>query len=201
MTLYVKIENGQPAGTFAEWQIRQSDPNVTYPEVFTPPDGYLPLVNDPIPQYDKNLQTYQPGPITIDGDHCTQRWTVIDAVIDLTLARADRLGQLKAIRDKKESGGITYLGQKFDTNIISVMRMTLAAAMAESDPTYTVTWITADNSYFDMDAQQVIGLHAAVAAASKQIFTYFIGLRDQINAATSGTQLYAIDLETGWPAI
>jgi len=201
MTLYAKIENDQVVGTFSEYAIRQNNPNTTFPEVFTAPDGYLPLVVDTIPDYDKNLQTYKAATITIDGDHCTQRWIVVDAEIDMATAKADRLGQLKAIRDKKEAGGINYLGKRFDTTILSVMRMSLAAQAAKDDPSYTVTWITADNSYFDMNADQVIGLHSAVAAASKQIFAYAISLRDKINAATTGTELYAIDVTTGWPDV
>jgi len=104
--------------------------------------------------------------------------------------------RLKAVRDAAEYGGFTYNGAVFDSDETSVRRITGAVTLAmiaqSTGEPYSETWILADNSTMQLDAQGVIGLGVAMGAHVKALFARSVAARIEVEAATTKAQLDAI---------
>lgn len=116
--------------------------------------------------------------ITMTGDYKKRAWE-----------------RIKAARDAAETAGFTYMAKTFDADPRSVQRITVAvqaanAAIAAGSP-FSINWKTADNSVLTMNAQQMLGVPAALAQHADAQHQKAASLLAKIEAATTAN---AIDL-------
>lgn len=113
--------------------------------------------------------------------------------------KAGKWEQIKAVRDRLEAEGFPYLGRTFDSDPVSVQRITTVvlaaqAAVAGGQP-FSIDWTCADNSVLTMTAQQVLGLPVALATYGNTLHETARALRELIASASTAEAVAAID----WP--
>lgn len=94
--------------------------------------------------------------------------------------------QVKATRDRLETGGFAYLGKTIDSDSRSVQRIALAvqaaqAAMAAGEP-FSLEWTCADNSVLALDGAGMVGMPVALALHANTLHEVARGLRELIYA-------------------
>jgi hypothetical protein len=78
-----------------ESEIRAAFPNTSFPEQFTPPDGYAVLFAAPQPSFDPITQSVRQGkPVLTDKGHWEQTWEVVD--LDAEAIAANKAAQAAA---------------------------------------------------------------------------------------------------------
>ena len=116
----------------------------------------------------------------------TRAW-VVPGVSALALAQATKWEQVKAERDRRESGTFPYMGKQLQCDVVSVLRMTgakeAALAAISIGMTFSETWTCADNSLLLVDADAVLGMLPALAVFSSGLHATARALRSQIYAA------------------
>lgn len=125
-------------------------------------------------------------------DHCHWDRDAVAWVDDLQAAKYARWEAMKVARDAAEVSGVIYDGVEYDTDPMSVQRITGACLQANVDPTMTWDWTAADNSVVTLDAAQMVALGTAVAAHVSACHAHSRTLRDQINAATTIAEVDAV---------
>ena len=118
-------------------------------------------------------------------------------VLDITAARSDAWARIKAARDAAEFGTFGWAGHIFDGDELSFGRLSQALeaarfAITASDTTFTQPWKLADNSWITLTAQQVFEVYRARGLNTLNAHLHAEALRQQIDAATTITDLDAI---------
>lgn len=108
--------------------------------------------------------------------------TLLDETTDLAKLQSVKWAQIKAERDSRTMGGFYYLGHKFDSDPISVAKITAAGFAASQDPEYTETWTLADNTKLIVTAEQLMGLAIALVKHGSDLHQIGSTLRDAIFA-------------------
>jgi hypothetical protein len=107
--------------------------------------------------------------------------------------------QIKAERDRREQSGFPYMGKTFDSDALSVQRISIAAQAAQAaisaNQAFSIDWTCADDSVLTMTAQDMISVPVALAQYSDSLHQTARGLREQIYAATTADEVQAIT----WP--
>jgi len=117
----------------------------------------------------------------------------------LSQAQADTWETIKADRGIAQLAGFTWNGYKFDSDDISIQRIQGAVqlavlAQAAGSP-FSIVWTLYDNTTLTMSGSDIINMYLSLGSFIQGIFATGVTLRNQINSATSISQLYSIT----WP--
>lgn len=122
---------------------------------------------------------------------------------------ADLCDRLRSLvnqeRDRREQSGFAYLGKRVDSDQASAIRISGAAAAAHAalaaGQPFAVEWTCADNSLLPLDAEQTIGMLAALAVHANDVHQRARQMKDWIDElrdANDRAGLVAFDPGT-WP--
>ena len=133
---------------------------------------------------------------------------VLDApvpVIDLETEQNVMINLVNNTRNTKETEGFSYLGKIFDSDSLSVQRITnsaLSAMIAISNNTdFSITWTLKDNSSLNLSALRMLGCQAALTNRAAALHSYAKSLKELISAAESINDLISINIVDSWPVI
>jgi hypothetical protein len=119
-------------------------------------------------------------------DAASRSWVLRSGVSALALAQAEKWAEIRAERDRRESGTFPYMGKELQCDVVSVLRMTgakeAALAAISNGVTFSETWTCADNSLLPVDAEAVLGMLPALAVFSSSLHATARLLRAQIYA-------------------
>ena len=98
--------------------------------------------------------------------------------------KAQKINELKSIRDAKEMEPVLYAEHKFDFDSKSYERITAAIyALNMQGATSTINWTLADNGSTPVTANDLRGVIAAAAVRSDALHTTYRALKSQVQAA------------------
>ena len=98
--------------------------------------------------------------------------------------KADKINELKSIRDAEEAEPISYQGYRFDYD--SKARDRISAAIIALDVSKgQIAWTTADNTEVMVNADDLRGVIAAVAMRSNELHVKYRKLKEQVEACTT----------------
>ena len=98
--------------------------------------------------------------------------------------KAQKINELKSIRDFKEMEPVLYAEHKFDFDSKSYERIMAAIyALDMQGATSTINWTLADNSSTPVTANDLRGVIAAAAVRSDALHTAYRALKAQVQAA------------------
>ena len=98
--------------------------------------------------------------------------------------KAQKINELKSIRDAKEVEPVLYAARKFDFDSKSYERITAAIyALDMQGATSTINWTLADNGSTPVTANDLRGVIAAAAVRSDALHTAYRALKAQVQAA------------------
>lgn len=127
-------------------------------------------------------------------DGTAPAWVEADDSIDA--ARQRRWQQIKLARDAAMSGGFQFDGSPFDSDAVSIGRITGAAMLAmmavAAGEAYSVTWVLADNNVRTLDGAETMALGAAAGAHVQRMVDHGQALRELLEAAQSHQQVAAV---------
>lgn len=120
---------------------------------------------------------------------------------DLEDAKQQRWARIIAIRDGLEGEGFTYLDKPFDSDLRSILRISVTAqaamAAAMQDTDFAIDWTCADNSILSMTRDQVIGLPVALATHANEIHLQARDLKVALDNAGSIAEVQLVQ----WPGV
>lgn len=106
--------------------------------------------------------------------------------------KAQKLTELKIIRDTEEVKPINYQGYSFDYD--SKARDRINAAIIALDVSKDqIAWTTADNTEVMVNADDLRGVIAAVAVRSNELHVKYRQLKEQVEACNTKEQLEKIE--------
>jgi hypothetical protein len=203
--------------TYALVDVRPAEPMVTrYQEFEEPPPPlaaakglrWLPVVEiKPAPEAHKVLE----GPaIVVTASAVEQVWTARslaadDVAASLAQARADKVADINAERDRRLRLGAPFGGKRFamddgSRTDLGGMATTAALVLAGALPwpeSYVIGWIAMDNKRLPLPAAvDGIALAATVAGTYSAIVQH---ARTRKDLALTSTDPAAVDPLTGWP--
>lgn len=104
--------------------------------------------------------------------------------------------RIKAAREAAESAGFLYNGVLFDSDPVSVQRITGAVSLAmlaqAAGQPFSQTWTVANNTTMDLDGPGMLALGVALGAHISAIFEKARDKRAEIAFATTADELDAI---------
>lgn len=106
--------------------------------------------------------------------------------------KADKINELKTIRDNEEVQPIAYNGNLFDFDEKARDRIN-SAIIALSITGQSIAWTTADNTEVMVNADDLRGVIAAVAMRSNELHVKYRQLKEQLEACTTKEQLEKIE--------
>ena len=106
--------------------------------------------------------------------------------------KAQKLTELKTIRDTEEVEPISYQGYRFDYNDKARDRIS-AAIIALDVSKGQIAWTTADNTEVMVNADDLRGVIAAVAMRSNELHMKYRKLKEQVEACATKEQLEKIE--------
>ena len=140
--------------------------NCTWDEPLEEKDGYKIKWNGEAWEYEEIPVPPEPEPPTLDD------------------VKAQKINELKAVRDAKEMEPVLYTEHKFDFDSKSYERITAAIyALDMQGATSTINWTLADNSSTPVTANDLRGVIAAAAVRSDALHTAYRALKSQVQAA------------------
>lgn len=117
---------------------------------------------------------------------------VLDEAAELEAAKANKLLEIDAARDKDLKAGFEYDGHVYDSDDKSIQRINAIVTMSIANPDYSTPYITKNNDIVQLDAQGISGLGAAAAAHESGLIFKARGLKDQVLAAKTAAEVAAI---------
>lgn len=119
---------------------------------------------------------------------------------DVPSAQAAKLEELATIRWKAEESGTTVGGTPIATDRTTQAKLTAAYVKAAADSAYAIAdWKFGSGVFGALDAATIIAAADAVEVHVQACFTNEASLSADVVAASSFSELDAIDLEAGWP--
>lgn len=106
--------------------------------------------------------------------------------------KADKWDEIKAARDAQEFSQFDWGGYTFQCDEVSQRRIQGAVQLASIDDTLTLDWTLADNSVQSFTASEYVQIGQALANHVSQCHARGRILRNQIESATTETELEAI---------
>lgn len=103
----------------------------------------------------------------------------------LSVLRQRKWLQIKAAQITQETGGFTFMGSKFDSDLSSQTKIQGAALQAAQDPGVSRDWTLADNSIKQLNAEELVELNRALIAHIEQAHSHAQELRALLDAATT----------------
>lgn len=129
------------------------------------------------------------------------RWDVTSEswIPDVPKAKADKLQQLKTIRNQKESGGFTWDGSIFDSDPMSQIRVqggvSLAQTAVSSGQPFSIDWTLKDNTVRTLSGSDMVAVGLALAEHITAIHELYRDLKSEVDTATTVQQIDNIN----WP--
>lgn len=107
--------------------------------------------------------------------------------------KAEKTTQINASRDIEEAAGFSYLNKVFDSDPLSVQRISIAAQTAQLDPNFVIGWTAQDNTVVSLNQSQMLGMPAALAVHAYTLHEKARQLKGQVAAAASSADLDLIN--------
>ena len=108
--------------------------------------------------------------------------------------------EVNRLRDAKEQSSFVYLGRPFDSDAVSVQRLSGAwctARMAmDAGGEFSIEWTCADNTSIVLSAAELLGIIPALAAHVSLLHARARELKAEIRASDAPEE---IDITSGWP--
>ena len=122
---------------------------------------------------------------------------LISQIVTLEDTKQRKLSELAALRFQKETAGITLNGSVIRTDRESQGMVTGAYCTSLLNPAVLINFKGA-NGWIQIDATEIAGISSAVSSYVQSCFTNEKVLTLLIEAATTVSDVQAIDLTTGW---
>ena len=114
--------------------------------------------------------------------------------------KSQKLQDLAARRYQAEVGGTTLGNTLIATDRSTQGKITAAYVKASVEPTYTIdSWKAPDKTFSPLDAATIIAIADAIEKHVQDCFSHEAVLTNQVTAATTGSELDAVDIGAGWP--
>ena len=117
--------------------------------------------------------------------------TMEDFLQRLSDIKDDKILELKAARDSRETSPIEYNDHLFDFDEKSYSRIT-AAIYALDVSGGTIHWTTADNDTVEVSADNLRGVIASAAVRSNALHIKYRGYKERVNAAMNASEVRAV---------
>jgi hypothetical protein len=144
-----------------------------------------------VPQAD-SYPGYEGWTVVVSED-----WPTLAMLKDAARAAVKELRRTKENATCATPSGIVQIDGDSKTKINGLVSMALVAKGA-SQP-FTESFILADNSVAQLDADAAIAMGVAVGQYVSSLYGRSIALFAQIDAAADASALDAIDITAGWP--
>jgi hypothetical protein len=116
--------------------------------------------------------------------------------------KASLWAQVRGIRDAVVDGGVNTSKGRLDSDLVSRTNLagavTAAMLASQNGQPFTVDWTLADNSVAEMSGPEIITVGLEVVAHVDATHAVARAYREQIDAATTLTELLTIDILAGW---
>lgn len=110
--------------------------------------------------------------------------------------KAQKLTELKSIRDTEEVKPISYQGYRFDYDSKARDRINAAIiALSLQGEGASIDWTTADNADTPVTATDLKMIIAAVAVRSNKLHTAYRIAKEKVEAATTAAEVEAVTFE------
>ena len=133
------------------------------------------------------------GPVKPSAHHLfdidSRTWKDPRALFDI---KASRWVDIKQARSRTEYAGFSWGNSIFDSDPVSQNRITGAVTLAQMSPNFTISWVLADNSVRALNQAEMLQVGSALGQHVASIFTKAAGLRAQIEAATTVSEVELI---------
>ena len=162
----------------SESEIRNAFPNTSFPQPFSPPEGYAVLFATPQPTHDPITQMVREAtPVLTDKGHWEQVWEVV--ALDAETVTTNQLA--KAERDRKSFKAAratavdnikvtTAAGNTFDGDETSQARMSRAILVLSTGAAASVPWVLANNNVIQATAAELTEALALAGAEQAQLW-------------------------------
>lgn len=184
-----------------EDQIKQENPNVSFPIPFAPAGRYAEVQPTPKPQH--NAVTHclvEIAPANINGTW-VQQWEVqpLDPATtsaNLAAMRATLWEEIKRIRDRKtQQGGYKVGSHWYHSDTFSRTQQIGLTIMGAAMPA-GLMWKTMGGAFVLMTPTLAQQIFAAAGQQDAALFGYAEALKAQVDEATDPA---AVDIRAGWP--
>lgn len=206
MVNYINTKTNQYPLT--ERDIRQNNPNVSYPSPFNPGEDYAVVFPSPQPAYNPVVEfVREVTPILTDKGNYEQTWEVVqkyetqeerdDAIAaDISEKRVQKWEEIKAERDKRtHNGGFPAAGKWFHSDTFSRSQQLGLVMMGANIPS-GLMWKTMDGTFIEMTQAVANDVFSAAGLQDTATFAHAEALKEQINQASDP---FSIDIYSGWP--
>ena len=122
-----------------------------------------------------------------DFDYTSKQW-----VENLESAKTDKWNDIKADRSGDEFGNFVWSDHTFDCDEVSQRRIQGAVQLSALDPSIVMDWTLANNTVQTFNATELQQIGQALASHVNACHVKARGLRDQINAAQTESELSVI---------
>lgn len=105
----------------------------------------------------------------------------------LANAKLTKREEINQVRNTKEASGFPYLGKVFDSDQVSIQRITIAAQAAQlakaAGHSYDILWTAKDNTQVLLNVDQVMSMPVAVATYANSLHITASDLKKQVDEA------------------
>lgn len=203
--MYINTKTNQYPLT--ERDIRQNNPNVSYPSLFNPGEDYAVVFPSPQPAHNPAVEYLTEDTPSIISGKYYQKWKVVqkyetqeerDAAIaaDISEKRAQKWEAIKAERDKRtHNGGYPAAGKWFHSDTFSRSQQLGLVMMGANIPA-GLMWKTMDGSFIEMTQAVANDVFVGASLQDAATFAYAESLKAQVEASDDPA---SIDIKSGWP--
>lgn len=161
----------------SESQIRNENPNTSYPASFPVPEGYAVVFPAPAPTHDPITQFVREiAPKLING-HYEQDYAVVALVVATVSANQARAAaQAREAAKSARTAAVealtvtTAAGHTFDGDETSQTRMVRAIVALQATATPSITWVLANNTAIQATAAELTEALALAGAAQAAVW-------------------------------
>lgn len=141
------------------------------------------------------------GGLEVNGETVVRSWTLEPLPLDA--AKAALRARVNAMKAEKQSGGISTIHGRVDSDPDSRSKVNDAALMAllaeREGASFEKFWTLADDTDAKLDGSQMIALARAMTDHDAACHSRTRALKAEIGKARTIAALEKIDLEAGWP--
>ena len=194
------INSTNQAYPVSERDIRELNPNTSFPAVFVPPEEYSYVFPAPKPEYNLLTESVQEStPLLTQLGTYQQTWQVVpleQPAIDANLlqVRTARVQAIKDERDRRKFNGVFVMDKWIHTDTYSRTQWMAMVMMGVSLP--VIPWTTMDTTTINTTPALANAVFQGTAALDTQLFGYAAGL---IQAVINSNDPNSVDITTGWP--
>lgn len=190
--------------------IRAENQDVSFPEIFTPPDDYVLVFSTNPPQYDEVTQEVRElTPALGESGNWEQRWEVVeryqtqsekDAAIQAHVAsmKAAKNAEINAARLVANTSAFTHAGKSFACDALSRSDIDgtngFIALYGVMPPGWPGGWKAVDNTYLPISTvEEWKAFYTSMFAAGAAHFAKAQLLKSQLEQATTTAEINAIN--------